>query len=293
MVFFAALELDLARPLATRLIALAPSQLLLKNRGRRNADLVAPAGRQFLQRDALFQGLDAFDIGDLLGTDLGGDSCAAEGLALLIPGACRTSVVHFWSLGLSKKEELARRDGGCFLGRIRAGWWDSRCVWARSLHAPRPRRARWCRCGEEHLQMRRVDDANTAPRGGKTTRPVSASCRRACSASEASWASQGWRVIGDRRWHGCYGPSSLDMARAASTMSDSSLANAGRSGRAGFISGGGVCVSVRSLWCSGRRRPGRRLSSAPIPSPSCCDRGRAPARSMARPPAGALARRRP
>src|ERR1700733_2811206 len=61
---FAFFERDLARALCAALVGLAPGQMLAENCCRRDADLVR-ARRQFLQRDALFDALDALDVGDL------------------------------------------------------------------------------------------------------------------------------------------------------------------------------------------------------------------------------------
>jgi hypothetical protein len=113
VVFFAAFDLDFARPLTTSLIALAPGQLLLENRGSHNTDLVAAAGGQFLQDDALFDRLDALDVGDLLGADL--DDDLREGVEL---GVLQRDLQR--SLG---------DDRGGVLGRIRAGWWGINGVW--------------------------------------------------------------------------------------------------------------------------------------------------------------------
>jgi hypothetical protein len=101
VVLLAALELDLAGAFGAGFVGLAAGQLLLEDRGRDDADLVDPGG-QFLEGDALLDGLDALDVGDLLGTDLDDDL-----LERVILGPSKRSSVSF-----------GRIDRG-FLGRIR------------------------------------------------------------------------------------------------------------------------------------------------------------------------------
>ena len=51
------------------LVSLGAGEPLSKHGGGKNADLVG-AGRQFRERDALFEPLDALNVGDLLAVDL-------------------------------------------------------------------------------------------------------------------------------------------------------------------------------------------------------------------------------
>jgi hypothetical protein len=73
------MELDLHGAFGAAPVGPAPGQTLAQDGGCHDADLVDPAW-QFLQRHALFEALDALDVGDLLAVDL--DQDLLEGVVL-------------------------------------------------------------------------------------------------------------------------------------------------------------------------------------------------------------------